>query len=199
MALTSSSEGQFFPFLCYCYVLCCKVFGVAVALITPKSRMAKISIPGPVCRLFPMPCSALPKQHGSLFQRGRPLGICRNTAANHPACKADLWEANKLRWASWSDRTLPADRACSDLGEKGSSVCRWCTVTVSRAGRCSFFPSFFLVVGKEEDWRVFVSLQNIALRCLFVSSFSCEKRGTGEHFIYLATPGMRACAETLIY
>lgn len=136
------------------------------------------------------------RERWCLFQRGRPLGICRNTAANHPACKADLWEANKLRWASWSDRTVLTDRACSDLGEKGSSVCRWCTGYGAQGSWIRFFS--LLVVGKEEDWRVFVPLQSVALRCLLFSFFY-ERGALDSISFYLATPGMRACAETLIY
>lgn len=64
-----------------------------------------------------------------------------------------------------------------------------------RAVRYNFF---FVVVGKKEDWRVVIPLQSIALRCRLFS-FTYEREALDRISCYLATPGMRACAETLIY
>lgn len=68
-------------------------------------------------------------------------------------------------------------------------------VTVRRAVR---YVSFFIAVRKEEDWRVFVPLQSIALRCLLFS-FAREREAPDSICCYLATPGRHACAGTLVY
>lgn len=145
-----------------------------------RSRISKMRV-SPSPKQFAVCLPRLAQLRGTarwcLFQCGRPSGICRNTAANHPACKADLWEANKLRWASWSDRTLSADRACSDLGEKGSSGCRWCT----GYGAESSWEGFLLFLCGGEERRGLESARSPAKHSFKVSSFFflLWKRGTG--------------------
>lgn len=76
-----------------------------------------------------MLCSTNAAFSASSFFVGH-MGIFRAIAANHVAFNDDLWDTNKLRWASESHRTPMTDRACSEA-ERGraanaSSVCRWC-------------------------------------------------------------------------